>query len=352
MPALPRRPQRDGRRSTPTGVATSTAQAAQLVEAIRAVERCGSGVGAADDRAADRARSRRCASVRSGARRLRRRAEVPAASSLEFLLRHARARRLGACARDGRQDARRDGRRRHLRPARRRLPPLLGRRSLARAALREDALRQRAACQRLPARVARHRRRPRYRDVVEETLDYLLREMRLPEGGFASAQDADTKGEEGLTYVWTPDEIGDAARSGGSRARRCALRRDRRRQLRRREHPVRGAAIDDLEDARRGARQAARRARPAAAAAAGRQGARRAGTGWRSPRSPRRPPARAAGLSGGGRGDRASSCWADERPGRVASSDSYRDGHGEDQRLPGGLRERRERAARALHDDR
>ena len=48
---------------------------------------------------------------------------------------------------------------------------------------------------------------PRYRDVVEETLDYLLREMRLPGGGFASAQDADTKGEEGLTYVWTPDEL-------------------------------------------------------------------------------------------------------------------------------------------------
>ena len=48
---------------------------------------------------------------------------------------------------------------------------------------------------------------PRYRRVVEETLDYLVRDMRLPEGGFASAQDADTEGEEGLTYVWTPEEI-------------------------------------------------------------------------------------------------------------------------------------------------
>jgi uncharacterized protein len=47
----------------------------------------------------------------------------------------------------------------------------------------------------------------RYRAVVEETLDYLVREMRLPAGGFASAQDADTAGEEGLTYTWTPDEI-------------------------------------------------------------------------------------------------------------------------------------------------
>jgi uncharacterized protein YyaL (SSP411 family) len=50
----------------------------------------------------------------------------------------------------------------------------------------------------------------RHREVVEETLDYLLRDMRLPEGGFASAQDADTLGREGLTYVWTPREIAEA----------------------------------------------------------------------------------------------------------------------------------------------
>jgi uncharacterized protein YyaL (SSP411 family) len=46
-----------------------------------------------------------------------------------------------------------------------------------------------------------------YRRIVEETLDYLVRELRLPEGGFASAQDADTDGVEGLTYTWTPEEI-------------------------------------------------------------------------------------------------------------------------------------------------
>jgi uncharacterized protein len=46
----------------------------------------------------------------------------------------------------------------------------------------------------------------RYREVVEETLDYLLREMLLPEDGLASAQDADTNGVEGLTYTWTEDE--------------------------------------------------------------------------------------------------------------------------------------------------
>jgi uncharacterized protein len=46
----------------------------------------------------------------------------------------------------------------------------------------------------------------RYRRVTEETLDYMLRELLLPEGGFASAQDADTDGVEGLTFTWTPDE--------------------------------------------------------------------------------------------------------------------------------------------------
>jgi uncharacterized protein YyaL (SSP411 family) len=47
---------------------------------------------------------------------------------------------------------------------------------------------------------------PRHRRVCEETLDYVLRELALPEGGFASAQDADTEGVEGLTFTWTPEE--------------------------------------------------------------------------------------------------------------------------------------------------
>jgi uncharacterized protein len=48
----------------------------------------------------------------------------------------------------------------------------------------------------------------RYRRVATETIEYLLRELLLPEGGFASSQDADTDGVEGLTYTWTAEEIG------------------------------------------------------------------------------------------------------------------------------------------------
>ncbi|MET9271014.1 thioredoxin domain-containing protein [Kribbella sp. NPDC003557] len=48
---------------------------------------------------------------------------------------------------------------------------------------------------------------PLARRVAEETADFLLAELRTPEGGFASALDADTEGEEGKYYVWTPDEL-------------------------------------------------------------------------------------------------------------------------------------------------
>ena len=46
----------------------------------------------------------------------------------------------------------------------------------------------------------------RHREIVEQTVTYMLRELALPEGGFASAQDADTEGVEGSTFTWTPDE--------------------------------------------------------------------------------------------------------------------------------------------------
>ena len=99
---------------------------------------------------------------RPRARRVRRRAQVPAGLGA----RAAHGSRLGGGEDAGerwrgrRADPRRDDGRRHLRPDRRRLRPLLRRRRLARPPLREDALRQRAARPRLPARLAGARPRP------------------------------------------------------------------------------------------------------------------------------------------------------------------------------------------------
>ena len=50
----------------------------------------------------------------------------------------------------------------------------------------------------------------RYRRVVTQTLDYVLREMTDTQGGFYSATDADSEGEEGLFFTWTLKELRDA----------------------------------------------------------------------------------------------------------------------------------------------
>ncbi len=96
--------------------------------------------------------------VRRRARRIRRRAEVPATDDAR--VRPAlRGARLGARGEDRHDHARPHGRRRDLRPPGRRVRALLDGRVVARAALREDALRQRAARAAVHAGVAGHARR-------------------------------------------------------------------------------------------------------------------------------------------------------------------------------------------------
>ncbi len=56
-----------------------------------------------------------------------------------------------------------------------------------------------------------------FRNRIEETIDWLVREMRLPDGSFTSSLDADSEGEEGRFYVWSEAEI-DRVLGGDSAA--------------------------------------------------------------------------------------------------------------------------------------
>src|SRR3712207_2241999 len=63
--------------------------------------------------------------------------------------------------------------------------------------------------------------------VADATAAFLVRDLGTPEGGFASALDADTEGVEGLTYVWTPAAATHAPRLRGARRPRPLARRRR-----------------------------------------------------------------------------------------------------------------------------
>ena len=66
-------------------------------------------------------------------------------------------------------------------------------------------------------------RKPLYRQVATEVIDYVCREMTGPEGGFYSSTDADSEGIEGKFFVWTPTEVRNVLKNDEDARRFCAL---------------------------------------------------------------------------------------------------------------------------------
>ncbi len=71
----------------------------------------------------------------------------------------------------------------------------------------------------------------RHADVARDILDYVLRDMTHPDGGFYSAEDADSEGQEGKFYCWTWAELAKLLTPGGIQGGGALLRHHRARQL-------------------------------------------------------------------------------------------------------------------------
>ena len=88
----------------------------------------------------------------------------------------------------------------------------------------------------------------RYREVAEETVEYMLSELLLVGGGLASAQDADTDGVEGLTFTWAPGEGAPDELLQAFEAGRFVLRGELDRETRARLFEIRARRPAPLRD--------------------------------------------------------------------------------------------------------
>jgi uncharacterized protein YyaL (SSP411 family) len=87
----------------------------------------------------------------------------------------------------------------------------------------EKMLYDNALLARLFARAAQVTGNPTFRGIARSTLDYMLRDLRLPGGGFASAEDADSEGEEGRFYTFSHDEFASVVGEDHSEAAALAF---------------------------------------------------------------------------------------------------------------------------------
>ena len=182
--------------------------------------------------------------------------------SLELLLRAHVARRRRRRARHGDHVARRHGGGRHVRPPRRRVRPLQRRRPVARAPLREDALRPGPPGAHLPPRLAGDRRARATARSLDEIVAYVRRDLRHPSGGYSSRRGRRLPGPDGhhargaRSTSGPPAELDEVLGPRAHRRGRGVVRAHRRRQLRRREHPApagprRPPRPPEIEEARR-----------------------------------------------------------------------------------------------------
>ena len=219
---------RERRGASPPG-ATSPAPLREALGAPSAARRCARRVSTAQSPFCRLTSTRRAGGF-GGA------PKFPPSMVLEFLLRHhARTGRPTRSA-DGRAHLRGDGPRRDVRPARRRFRPLLRRRRTGSCRTSRRCSTTTPCCCGSTPHLWRTTGDPLARRVAEETADFLLRDLRTDEGGFASALDADTVVDGARTRASpTPGPRRSSSRCSapvdGARGRRL-LRRHRRRHLR------------------------------------------------------------------------------------------------------------------------